>query len=59
MLVLVLAGFVLLVQQMREVSFEKEIHQLPKGKVLTVTLQNPGMILFMITCLGLIVYTLI
>ncbi|MDO4414296.1 MAG: putative ABC exporter domain-containing protein, partial [Erysipelotrichaceae bacterium] len=59
MLVLVLAGFVLLVQQMREVSFEKEIHQLPKGKVLAVTLQNPGMILFMITCLGLIVYTLI
>ncbi len=59
LLALVLAGFVLLVQQMRDVSFEKEISQLPKGSAKTIACINPGMILFFVSCAGMIIYTLI
>lgn len=58
-LAMVLAGFVLLVQQMRDISFRKESSQLPKGSVISAVCVNPGMILFLITCIGLIIYSLI
>lgn len=56
---LTLAGFVLLVQQMREVSFAKESRQLPRRSMFRLTCLNPGMLLFLITCAGLIVYSII
>ena len=54
-----LGGFVMLVQQMREVSFAKEAEQLPKGSAAAVSWANPGMILFVLLCIGMFIVSFI
>ena len=54
-LAMALAGFVLFVKELREISFTKEALQIPRGSSFTAACVNPGMIFFTIACLALFV----
>ncbi len=59
LLALFLAGFVLLVQQSREVSFPKEEKQIPRGKIWKNTYAAPGMLCFTAACIFLFIYSIL
>ena len=59
MMLLALVGLVLLIVRSRGVVFEAAPRELPRGKRFSTVWLNPGMLLFALSCLGIMALTLL